>query len=452
MRNIPFFLILVFFFFLQSALAECICNFDGLCFDIGDVYTHSFLGKFYCSLEGEMKQQKESGACENDFECLGKCLNGVCVLEFRSLIAVYNSLLNGTKFCIEEGMFCLNSSEDQPENSTFLQDYYCDEGMKCYKCNNDLNWYSSLRKCIRGLCNKSPGCLNETSLNNSEILDLYCSSGRCFSCFDDYFWNSSSRRCELLPCNFIPGCSVSNISNAVVKNRYCSQGLCYSCRVGYVWNNVSRECLPSGANPIVSNSWEETTLSENELQDGVDKTVKEYSRIKFFLWNNLYFIDVYEISISNVKVKFNLEPIFVNQIAYLNDERNYDLNADGIADVVIKNKGVDSSNSKIILNIQKKRAISNNYSVQPQQISPNQTDQDNLIEASSFSDNEFLSKNLLKILLILGIFIAILIISILLIETLKNKKDSFNRENFSLTNDNPSFNYPPTKNNYFLNQ
>ncbi len=349
MKKIIIFLSIFLFFLNVLSSNECDCVYNDECFSFGDVYISPALGGMYCDYRTRgLVSQKTSGGCENDFECSsGKCLSGACNSIFFTLLEGYNSLILNQKFCIEEEMFCYNGT--QPQNSIKLENYTCETGSFCYKCNSSFYWDDSLKLCIRGRCNKTPGCLNKTSINNSQIHDLYCESGKCFSCEDDYIWNSTLETCILRPCNFVPGClNVSNLSNAIKKEYFCVVGNCFICKVGYVWNNNTRECVSSSSpsSSIGNRNWNTINVDLRTYSE-VERTLQEYDRIQFFIENVPYYLSIMKVYAE--EIYFSIEPVLTNLFLKIGSEAKYDVNFDNKKDILIKVISINDGKAKIKL-------------------------------------------------------------------------------------------------------
>jgi hypothetical protein len=409
--------------FLGFVYADCDgCFSNNICYDFGNVTTNSLTGvKYYCdySTKSLIQVKAEGASCENDFECSSEysCLGGKCTANVAGFLSAYNTVLAYTQnisLCIESNMFCYNSSLSAPLNSTALNNT-CDIGLRCYSCNSGLNWNSTLSKCIKPICQTTPGCLNISSLTNASVSDNYCVVGSCFSCDSDFDWNSTNQTCQIKQCSSSPGClnQTSLTNGRIVPNRFCSSGSCFACNTteGYRWNSITNSCVYSTTIVINPSDWNTIQFSSYDLQQGTEKVLRAYDRLQFSFDGRPYYLALNSVDSSGARISYKIDPILNNLYAYTGAENNFDLNSDGKLDILVQLVSISSNSATVKL-----MAIQ----ASPLPVVPTPTPSPQQIYASSSPSSADYS-GLVVVAVAIVVFV-ILVVIILLVVKAKNAK------------------------------
>ena len=416
------------------ALATCDdgCTDGASCVGYGDVVTHGALS-YYCDFntDGNMVliQQKTTGDCLNDFECVDgySCLDGICTNAYNYFIQGYNALLaNVSGLCFNEngGWFCSNTTSLANATNLSKSCSFAGANAICYQCNSPLYYNQSIDRCISGICSSSPGCMSNSSIDNASIGGDYCASGQnCFVCDEDFNWNATENRCKMKECTSSPGCmNVTNLTNAnVVYNRYCSTGTCFTCRSCYVWNTNSSSCVYSPSCNVGAITWSNVPFTNAELSSGTYKMLNVYDRVNLSFEGRSYWLGI--LGIETSRIVFKIEPIVSSYNLFTANNAQFDLNNNGMNDLRVSLAGISGGRAnisiKFLTEIGSDNPNSNNNPGGLDNPNPNPNvdvnqNQTNPIDVGSSNGmaQDFVKKYVVAIIIIGVIFIILLVILI----------------------------------------
>lgn len=417
------------------------------CYNYGDVEKIGNLF-FFCDSETDaLSKPRENGAeCVNNFECsVGYCVSEVCNGYYADIIQV-NAVLSesapglcpefedttGTYFC-SDSLFVANAAQ--------LTAKTCDSTSYCFKCNSSAYTYNStLNICTKGLCDVTPGqfCLNASVSNSSEKEGYYCSNNKkCFSCDSNFDWNSTLSQCILRPCTNSPGCmNITNLTNGqIIENRRCDVGSCFVCKSGYSWNANTSMCVLSSNStsiPMVK-----VAVSSSDLAAGTYNSLSINDRVSLSFAGRTYYFDLLGIDYS--KITFEIYPTFSNQILSSGSSRGFDFDNDGTYDLKIIYAGVVSGNANVSL-----KYVSEPYATQTPEVitTTNNTPVVPIAPSPSTATDSSFTKNI-WIFIVIGIFVILLFILLFVYLLRKNTASKPDLAGSSSNNPAPQQPMPP---------
>ena len=400
---------------------------DGNYYNYGDIVTIGFVSSYSDFEEDRFVEQKTSGYCLNDYECVegSLCLEEECTNDYNSFLANFSLYLeNSSGLCLNPslGWFCSNVS---PSNSIRLINQTCNDAISsCYKCDNTRGYFfnNSLKLCITGVCGGDSFCLDDR-INYSTNNLYYCSgSKKCYQCDDDFKWNETLGQCVMIACDEKPGCiDAINLSNGyLVGNRSCDMGSCFSCNKAskYFWNNTSSSCVYT-PNAIISD-WKTVVFTDSELSLGTYKMLDVGNNVSITFSGRSYYFGLFSVS---SRISFAIAPVIYNQTLYPGDTRGFDLDSDGTYDIRVTLANISSGRANVSLKRVAEDYLSSNNdgsdtndgyvnSGNPgldNDVGVQTNSEDNLNLDASSATGSFVSKNIWVLIIIAIVFVSLLI-------------------------------------------
>lgn len=419
-----------------SAICENGCEDEfGGCYSYGETVTVSLISK-YCDVDEAgnyvLLDRKSTGACLNDFECVEdyNCLSGSCTRAVTNLLDQYYSglFLDIPGLCFAPKLFCSNTSGlANAKNLSVKNCSFEGSGYFCYTCNEGYSYNNALDICTKGLCEDTGGqfCMNRTLANSSEEEGYYCvSPKKCYTCDDNFIWNSTLSQCVLKSCTSSPGCmNITNLTNGrLVENRLCDEGSCFTCNAGYKWDVSSSRCILSSIGSSGSSNL--ASVSESDLIVGAYNLIGLNEGVSFTFAGLSFSFKLFGIDSS--KISFEIHPTFLNQVLTSGKSNNFDLDSDGVYDFKVRYAGVSSGNANISLQFISEPYVSNEPAKITDIIDNNPIP---LNQQSSTDVEDPENKNITWALIGIGIVFVLLLILLIVYLILRKKKSKSSSQN-----------------------